>query len=440
MGSGTPQLQARPASISVLREVVRRWPVVLVVTLAAVAAGLLALSRREDSYTATARLAITPLAQNDETFLGTGLVRDAGDAARTPATVAERIDSRAVATETARRVGGGASADSVRGDVDVEPVPDTNVVEVKARADEPDRAVGLANAFARSTLRVRWRSIAPQLDRRIAALDARRAADPDGAELARERAILAAVRRSGTDPTLTLEETRPARSADALPAAAVILLALVGGLLLGALAAVGMARFGQRVRSEDDAVAVYPLPVLARVRPGPALREGFGSVAVQIERAASQGGTVVVASPANGDGSTMATGGLAAAIGEGGYTTNVVRLDHDDTGRAVPTVHDLIAEARTHADFVIIDAPSLANDARSLRAATLADVVVLVVRLGHTARQELGRVRDLLEPTGVRPAGFLVIEATVEPVGGGSPPGGRIEEQPPAPDVLPVRR
>jgi hypothetical protein len=334
-----------------------------------------------------------------------------------------------VGVETARRLGGGWTADSVRDSVDVKPVGNTNVLAITARRADPALAERLATAFAKSALGVRWRTIAGELDDRIAALTAR--PGDRGSELR----ALDAVRRGGTDPTLKLEGTSPAVAADELSGAVVVVLALLGGLFLGALAALGIGRLGRRVHREDDVLTVYPLPVLARV--SPAGVEAFRTLAVQIERWAPSGGTIAVASPSTGDGRGTAAANIAAGIAEGAHTATVVQLD----AAGAQPVHELLAEARALADFVVVDGPPLSGDARALRAATLADIVVLVVRLGHTGRQELRRVRDVLEHTGIRPAGLLLVEAREGRVGDHAPPAGGAEARPPVPpDVVSLRR
>ena len=94
MREGRSHAASAPISAEVLRAVARRWPVVVLITLGAVLAGCLALAMRDDSYQATANLLVVPLAQSDETFLGTSLIRDSGDASRTPATVAKALHAR----------------------------------------------------------------------------------------------------------------------------------------------------------------------------------------------------------------------------------------------------------------------------------------------------------------------------------------------------------
>ena len=392
----------------------------LLVTLAAVGASLIALSSRDPSYEATARLVINPLAQYDVTFLGTSLIRDAGDASRTPSTVAETIDSNAIATETARRMGGGYTASAVRDDVDVQPAGDTNVIKIKARAGQRAVAERLADTYAASVLAVRWRTIDKELAARIAAFHERASAAPDSADFGRER-VLQSVRRGGTDPTLKIQGIDPAVSDDSLPDWAIVALAALGGLLLGCLAALGMARLGRAVQTEEDVLAVYPLPVLARVPRRQSSQNGFDRIAVQVEAWAPQGGTIAIASPSGGDGRSAVAAGITAAIAEGGRTATVARLNPEPpAGSAVVRrpVQQVLAEAGARAEFVTVDGPPLDTDASALRAATLADIVVLVVQLGNTGRRELTRTRDLLEQTGIQPAGLVLVESGKSANGG----------------------
>jgi N-acetylglucosaminyldiphosphoundecaprenol N-acetyl-beta-D-mannosaminyltransferase len=371
---------------------------------------------------------ITPLAQYDATFLGTSIIRDAGDATRTPTTVAKTIDSNATAAETARRLGDGSTAADVTDHVEVKPVADANVVEIDARAAKRGVAERLAGTYVESALAVRWRTIDAELARRIAALAAHRKAASDAGDIGQER-ILKSVRRSGIDPTLKLQGIDPAVSTHSLPGAAIVALALLGGLLLGALAVLGMGRFGRILQNEKDASDTFPLPVLARVQ-RQSSQVGFDRVAVQIEAWAPDGGTIAVASPSAGDGRTTVAKGITAAIAEGGRTATVARLELDlgpaGIDAAPPSVQQVIAEARADADFVAVDGPPLDADASALRVAMLADVVVLVVRLGSTGRRELARARDLLEQTSIRPAGLIL----VEPSKGHDAGDGTLPEQP----------
>lgn len=412
-------------------QILRRWPVVLVVAVPAVAAALLALSRQDDSYVAKVRMVITPLAQQDDSFLGTSLIRDAGDAARTTATVAETMDSARVYAETASRMGGGWSAPEVEDAIEVKPVAEANVVEVSAEADSEAEGARLAEAFATATLDLRWQTIAAQLRERIDALDELPDAASDAGGVLRDRQLLAATVRSGRDPTLRIQGDEPNVSQEGISSAAVVALALLGGLLLGCLAALAGTRLGGRIRSEDDALASYPLPILARVMPEDMLRTAkvlpdlawqgvFGGLAARIAGALPNGGTALIASPSDGDGRSSSATSLVTALTDGGWLATLVELQprHEDLAQ-------VLGAARQRASFVIVDAPPLGTDPRVLRAAALADVVLIVVRVGHTDRQELRKARRLLDGTGVKPAGLVLIGPAAD---GRAPPRAPDEE------------
>jgi hypothetical protein len=225
-----------------------------------VAATLVALSQRESSYRAAATVLVTPLPQYDDAFLGVSLVRDAGDANRTAATVATLIESEDTAAQTARTLGAGWTTRSVEDAVAVKPVADTNIVRVSARAGDRARAEQLASAYVQSAFEVRWRRIARELDARIADLRAlRSAAATTGGEVERQLAALEAVRRGGTDPTLSHRRTDRAEAANGVPSAVAVVLALLGGLLLGVLAAAALGATRRRLGSADeDEPAVAP--------------------------------------------------------------------------------------------------------------------------------------------------------------------------------------
>jgi hypothetical protein len=195
---------------------------------------------------------VTPLAQSDETFLGTSLVRDAGDANRTSSTVARLLDSPRVALGTAESLGGRWTPASVRSAVDVE-VGETNMIEITARAADPDQAGRLARTFAQTALKDRWRTISAELDRRIAFATRNTAADPNAGEESRRLQLLTFVRESGADPTLSIDSVGPPVRVNEMPATVMIGMAAVGGMFLGVLGAVGIERVRRRAQSDDVA-------------------------------------------------------------------------------------------------------------------------------------------------------------------------------------------
>ena len=79
---------------------------------------------------------------------------------------------------------------------------------------------------------------------------------------------------------------------------------------------------------------------------------------------------------------------------------------------------DLLAEARSFADWVVVDGPPLSQGSDLLTFAYTCDHLVLVSRLGHTQEAALAGARDLLEPLNLVPAGHVLIGAGRLEVGG----------------------
>jgi capsular polysaccharide biosynthesis protein len=233
-----------------IHEIVRWWPLILIPTLIAIAAGIWSVSQQRPTYTATARLEVVPLVQWDEVFLGTSLVRDGGDAKRTATTVAALLDSRQAATAAAEYLGTGWTPESVDDAIKVSVVQDANVIDVVAETADPESAVRLTEGFTKATLEDRWQTIAPELDARIEALSDAVVSSAPG-EAATRLQTLKAVRDSGADPTLRMGPSGPATENDRLSVVAVIGLAAAGGISIGVLAAMLMARLRRGPRLAD---------------------------------------------------------------------------------------------------------------------------------------------------------------------------------------------
>jgi capsular exopolysaccharide synthesis family protein len=339
------------ALASYLAAIRAHWLAVVLITLAAVGASLAFLTLRSEEYEATAELLVQAQPQDDETFLGLPLLRDTGDPTRTVQTAAALVESQGP------RVGAA---------IEVNPEGESNILAVTATADTPERAAALANEYARGVLDARAELIEAAADTLVAQLDARLDATPSAdqvtrAELTSRLDQVRAVAQTG-DPTLVLsQEAVPPASPTGSPAALIVILALIGGFTVGAGTAVLLELINRRVRDEDEALEVYPLPVLARVPmvparsrqgpPGstwympPEIREPFRTVVVQLEQSRRRVGAVMMTSPTKGDGKTTSAINLAVSLAAAGK--RVVVLDFDlrhpqlSAGLGIPGGHRL---------------------------------------------------------------------------------------------------
>jgi capsular exopolysaccharide synthesis family protein len=97
------------------------------------------------------------------------------------------------------------------------------------------------------------------------------------------------------------------------------------------------------------------------------------------------------------------------------YGNNLLVLPADYEGGwiaelfTVPAARQMIEDARSMADYVIIDSPPLNEVVDALPLARAADDVLLVVRLGKTRLERVSELGELLAESGVRPVGFAVV-------------------------------
>jgi uncharacterized protein involved in exopolysaccharide biosynthesis len=187
---------------------------------------------RNPVYESTAEVLVTPVLVDETAFIGLPLVRESSDPTRTTQTAVEMIDSAQAARATARRVGGGATRESVEEAVDVQPRGQSNIVVVSATASSPRAAAQMAGAFVAAGLANRDAALRTAIETRLRSL--RRDTTRAGAAQVR---LLRELRQTG-DPTLSLLQPAlvPTRTAGP-PSRLVVAAALLAGLLLGGAAA-----------------------------------------------------------------------------------------------------------------------------------------------------------------------------------------------------------
>jgi Mrp family chromosome partitioning ATPase/capsular polysaccharide biosynthesis protein len=328
-----------------LRALRSHWVVFVLIVAATVAVAVAWTIQRPARYEASARILVSPVTADDRTFVGVQVVRDTGDPTRTVQTAATLVESREAAEQTARRVGEGLSAGDVGAAVTVEPLGQSNVLAVRAEAETAEQASRIATEFARSALQVRSEAVQSQVAELIPELEAQqRAAGPESstsADLATRIFQLRAAQSQG-DPTLLLEQAAPPGAATGAPRSLIIVLALIAGVALGAVAALLLELARTRVRDTEEASALYPLPILARLpnvsahTPHAAsngslsldrsLQHAFQALFLQLV-AAGDGRAVMLTSASKGDGTTTSAVGLATTMALAGK--RVILLDCD---------------------------------------------------------------------------------------------------------------
>jgi uncharacterized protein involved in exopolysaccharide biosynthesis len=263
-----------------LHDILRWWPLLLAAMGVALLSAVWTQAHTAPSYTATTTLMVVPLPQWDETFLGTDLVRDSGDATRTAPTLASQLQSEHFAAAAARDLGGDWTPESVSSAVAITSEGLTNVIDITARASNPDDATRLASGYANAAIADRWQTISAQVDKRIAAIagDAltgagdQGGANPAAAEQAGRLRTLAVVRDARADPTLRISATGPALRMPQMSIPVTVVLAVLGGLFVGGLAATVL-EYLSAGRNRPSMVANGSSHQMMRTAEGPPLIE-----------------------------------------------------------------------------------------------------------------------------------------------------------------------
>ena len=381
-----------------------------------------------------------------------------------------------------RQLGGEWTPRKVQKQVDVLPQGQSNVVDVTGTAESAFLAARLANTYTRAVVDLRRAQLRREAGaalerarRQLAALGGR-----DGSlsqELSTRITQLDGL-ATGVDPTLRFSEpATPPIEASGLGAPAIIVLALIAGLVIGTGLALARDLVAPRRLADEEAILeTYPLPVLTRVpvlsrrgrRAGPtdappSVREVFRTLQVQLELTPGRHRSVAFTSASSGDGKT--TSALNFALALAGAGREVVVIDFDlrkpdltrrvqldprytvfdvasdevdledallplpggegvrvlcaasetrivDLDRVSRRMTQIIDDALTTADYVVIDTPPLGEVADALKLAGLVDDLLIVSRLGHSNQVAFEAMRDVLERLRRPPSGYVLIGAS----------------------------
>jgi Mrp family chromosome partitioning ATPase len=362
--------------------------------------------------------------------------------------------------------------------VHVTPRGESYVLAITAKAPTGPEAARLANAYATAALDERAKIVQGNVDANIRSLRSRLAelrrtgADHEQiSDLAGRSEQLRALRALGTDPSLQLSQRAEVPAGPiGISRPILIALAVIGGLMLGSVAAVALEFFTRRIRDEDEIARLYPIPILAgipkirgrrrrRIDPQALPAATFEQVRLlRVQLPIGEIPTSIMITSANsGDGKTTTASALATAVALGEEDVILIDLDVRKSGttgmfgiarplyapphnvssleqmlvpvpglprlRVMPAplgdalslelfvrqLPDLLSDAKRMANCVIVDAAPIGEVSDTLRVAAACDWAVFVVRPRHTHRARFILTRDVLARAGITPLGIVVI-------------------------------
>lgn len=326
----------------------RRWLAVVVCALAAPAVAFAISKHEEKRYTATANLLFRDPGLDQKLF-GTTVFQPSTDPSREQATNIALVSLQGVAIRTSRALGGTLSPGQVQAAIQVTPSGQANLAQITATDTQPSRAARLANTFGEEYIRFRQAADrskiaqAQQLVRRqLAALTPSERDGLKGRSLqsrGQQLELLSALQTGNAE----LVQRAGVPGAAAFPKTKRnVVFALFVGLLAGLGLAWLLNRIDQRLRTVEEVGALFDLPLLGGV-----------PLATELARDADQNGvparvsesfrmvranlryfnvdkpvrTVLVTSPAPGDGKSTVAWHLAVAAASTGSRVLMVEAD-----------------------------------------------------------------------------------------------------------------
>lgn len=310
------------------------------------------------SFTATSRyeastdILVTPISAGDETFIGINLLRE-GNESRSVLTAARLIRTPQVAEQVREGLDLSEGREKILESIDVQPQQQSNILTIVGKADDPDEAAALANAFAEVLIEERTEAFQEELQAVVARLEARLAAistedraAPEAVAISQRLGDLSAL-SGANDPTLQVASSAVAPLSAVWPRPALsIAIALLVSLLVGTGVALALETVNPRVRGEETLLLEQRLPILTRVPrmrraalqnfltgraplPGD-VRESYRTLRTNLAAAGSSGSfpqTILVTSSVPGEGKTMTAVNLATTLAKGGV--RVILVDGD---------------------------------------------------------------------------------------------------------------
>jgi capsular exopolysaccharide synthesis family protein len=325
----------------------RHWRLILGVALVTTAAALAVSLTSTEKYDATAKLLLRSSEPIDAL-----LARPSGasleDPERETNTKVALIKLETVADRVSRRLRLGRSASVLLDQVNTEVEGTSDIVAVRVRDPNPRLAAAIANGFAEEYVAFRRESARGSLEEaadlarsRLAQLSVDERISAEGRQLEarlRELEIASSLQTGGAE--IVRRAAVPTDPAVPRPILTAVL-GLMLGLVLGVALAVLRELLDRRIKDEEDAQAVFGLPILATIpKPNRAsdtailrgehdLDEAYGTLAANVLFSARDGErrVLMISSPRSGDGKTSATFGLARALTRLGQRVIAVEAD-----------------------------------------------------------------------------------------------------------------
>lgn len=491
---------AEPTNQSLEQILRRRGPLILLCIIVVAGAAYGYSKQRTKKYTASASLSFNnnPL---DQQIVGLSGGASAVEGLAQQNHNRELVRLGDTAAKTARQLGDGLTASAVSASLSINSQGETSIIDVQATSTSPTLAAAIANSYAtqfvkeqQSSNREFFTSALALVNKQLARLSPVQRIGSDGLDLQERAHTLSLLADLGYNNAELAQEAQIPSGPSSPKTKSNTALGAALGLFIGLGLAFLLERLDHRIREPEDLEAIYGLPMLGHVPKSSALsgsRDG-GKALPPVEAEAfslirahlrffnvdREVRTVIVASPAPGDGKSTIARYLAEAAARSGSRVLLLEVDlrhptfaqqlgiSSGTGlaevligttsmdQAIHTVHlpksgdesrnrtldilvagavlppnpsellesqamdAVLRQAKYAYDLVVIDTPPLTAVSDAFPLLTKVDGVIIVGWVGRSRRDDAERLQQVLAGSGAPLLG--VIASGAKPSGLGS--------------------
>src|SRR4051794_32771376 len=265
----SPEEEGLRRYVETIRE--RIWWVIIAVVITTGAAALY-VATADKSYEAESQLLITPVPATDPILASLGLLVESSDPTRDVETATQLVKNPAVADIVKTKLHSPDTPQQLLDEISSDPIAQSNLIAVTAKAGTPEEARDLANAFAAATVDQRTTAFQTEVNQRIRQLEGSSGGASTSADLGELRAL-----QGAPNPNFRVQTQADLPTTQAWPRPVLSIAAgIFAGLVLGIAGAFLSQTLDPTLRRESQLRRLYRLPILARIPRQSSLRKRGG--------------------------------------------------------------------------------------------------------------------------------------------------------------------